>query len=186
MPTFTPERANLSSPNLRAWLTPRYVTETSPDWRGRRIKLNHQPFILYDAYKWLTNTFNGVRATLNNIQPAGTEGYIPFVPVTLKVGGLIVTDRTDYRSQEAPHFQDYSITQRIEYYMNGRELITNVSFETLDIPPSAINVTYAHLTDGVTLRCVLRTNTPGISGNGPSVDGYQVQIISGLHPHKQR
>lgn len=185
MPAFPPQYVDLSCPRLETFLPPRRVTETSPAWQDRVIRLAHQPLVWYPAYFWSENSFKNIASTLSDIRPSNDSTSIPYVPIVLTVQGTIVRDRTDYRSFEAPQLADYRITRRIEYYLNGRTLITNIEFGVLSIPSSAVTVTYTSLADGVRLRALLRTNRPGETTTAPHVDVYSVQLIPGLHPHKQ-
>jgi len=118
---------------------------------------------------------------VTNVDTAAT-GY---VPVTLTIQGIIVTDRTDYRSFEKPQLTDWDVTRRIEYYIDGRTLITNVRFDRIETPSDAILVQYTSVTDGIRLRSKLRNNTSAESNQTPVVNSVSVNLQPGLHPHDQ-
>ena len=182
MPTFPPERVDLSSPPLKSWLGLSRVTENNPDWVGRVIRLKDQPYVNYDAYDWVTGNFKAVANSLDDIRDTAGSGYVTYTPIALRVQGQIATDKTDYRSKEAPHLSDYTITQRVEYYLDGNQLITNVPLDSLGLTSSAVTVTYTHMTDGVRLHVVMRTNRSGEADQSPRINRYRLDFITGFHP----
>lgn len=183
MPNYPPDLVDLTAPRLTQWLSPRRLTDVGPAWIGHRITLSHQPLVWYPAYTWADNTFQATRDRLPDVAAIGTSGYTPYAPIVLTVEGQTATDRTDYRSNEAPSLSDYGITHRIDYYLDGRTLVTNVAFATLSIPRTAVTVTYTSLTTRVQIVARLRTNTTKQSTVAPSIDAYTVQVRPGLHPH---
>ena len=186
MPNYPPELADLTAPRLSQWLAPRRITEVGPTWTGHRITLSHQPLVWYSAYNWGTNTFQATRDRLADIAAVGTSGYTPYAPIVLTIQGQAATDKTNYQSREAPALSDYAVTNRVDYYLDGRTLVTNVSVATLPFSASAITVTYTSLSTRVQLVARLRTNTTKVSTTAPSVDAYTIRLQPGLHPHMSR
>lgn len=184
MPNYPPEMADLSAPRLVHWMPPRRVTEVGPTWSRHRITLTHQPLVWYPAYTWGSNTFQSTRDRLPDVAAATTPGYTAYAPVILTVGGAVATDRTNYQSAEAPALSDYTVTNRIDYYLDGRTLVTNVAFETLTLSSTAVVVTYTSLSTCVQLVVRLRTNTTKRATTTPTVDAYTIALRPGIHPHQ--
>ena len=186
MPNYPPDLVDLSAPRLVHWLSPRRMTEVGPTWIGHRITLSHQPFVWYPAYQWADNTFRATRARLPDVADIETAGYTPYAPIVLTVGGQTALDKTDYRSHEAPPLSDYTVTRRIEYYLDGRSLVTNATFATVALSLTGVVVTYTSVSTRVQIVARMRTNTTSQSTTAPNIDAYTVQLRPGLHPHQSR
>jgi hypothetical protein len=178
---YPPEYADPTRQRIPAWIPPRRVTQNAPRWEGKVIYLKHQPTVWYPAYDWTNGNFYAIDTLITNVDTAST-GY---APVILTVDGIVVTDRTNYRSFEKPQLSDWDVTRRIEYYLDGRTLITNIRFDRLSISADAVLVEYTSVTDGVRIRGKLRNNTRSESNNSPEVESISINLQSGLHPHNQ-
>lgn len=182
MPEFPPEYADLSAPRLSSWIPPRTVTIIAPDWRLNTIVLPSQPVVLYENYVWDTNDFLYTSERLTNQVLATQSGAVKYTPVILTIEGEVATDRTDYRSNESPQMADYEVTRRVEYYLDGKRLHTNVEFERLNIDASTVIVKYTHITDAVALEIELRAQGTSGSDMGPAVDAYTIHMSPRVHP----
>jgi len=176
-----PEYLDPTKPRLTNWIPPRVVTETSPRWEGLNIHLKHQPSVWYPAYNWDKKRFYATSGLVTNVD----KDALGYTPIILSVQGVVVTDRTDYRSFEKPQLSDWDVTRRVEYYMDGRTLITNIRFDRLDVTMDMVFVQYTSITDGIRLRAKLRTNTNSESNQTPRVDSVSVNLQPGFHPHNQ-
>jgi hypothetical protein len=178
---YPPEYADPTKLRITNWVPPRLVTEHAPRWEGRIIHLKHQPNVWYPAFNWDKNRFYGTNTLITNVD----KDALGYVPITLTILGVEVTDKTDYRSFEKPQLSDWNITRRIEYYMDGRTLVTNVRFDRLELSPDSVLVQYTSVSDGIRLRCKMRSNKSSESNRTPEVESVSVNLQPGLHPHNQ-
>jgi hypothetical protein len=182
MPQFPPIYADLSAPNIAYWLPPREITERSPRWDGKTIWLSHQPIVWYDNYIWHEDRFRRVDGGSIVLGVAdGTVNSKIYEPIVLTVAGTNALDKTNYRSKESPRLSDYSNTGIVEFYLNGKKLITNVYFEQLNVSRSTVSVQYTHLTDGVRVEAKMMAQS---NGNSPIIDDYTIHLYPQVHPHQ--
>jgi hypothetical protein len=183
---YPPEYADPTRQRITNWVPPRVVSQINPKWEGTVIHLKHQPSVWYPAYDWNLTKFHSINTLVTNVDTTTDLLVRPrYAPVTLTIGGIVVIDSTDYRSFERPKLADWDVTRRIEYYLDGRTLITNVRFDRLEISSGSVLVEYTSITDGVRLRSKLRNNTNAESNITPEVESVSVNLQPGLHPHNQ-
>ena len=183
MPQFPPEIANLSTPNLRSWIPPRTIKVVGPEFSGNTIYLPEQPSIWYSTYVWSSNTFKEVSAdTAAYYSPRADHSIGAHEPIRLQIEGNFLTDKTDYRSKEPPYLAEYGITRRIEYYLDGKKIITNVDLDTLNLNPDSIIVIYTATCGKIRLIIDLWKDQTSQTSKGPTIDSYTVHLYRAIHP----
>jgi hypothetical protein len=181
MPQYTPETADLSAPRIESWVPPRTTTIVSPAWIGRRVTLPLQPTVWLPAYNWSDNTFKIVGNAITYYDAENTANASTYEPMRFIVEGEETTDKTDYRSKEAPQLSEYNITRNIEYYVDGKELITNIDFESLEISADAVVVIYTTTVDHVRVRINMRNQYQFNAQAPPIIDSYTLHLTPKMH-----
>lgn len=182
MPQFPPTIANLSSPRIRSWIPPRIIKVVGARYEGKIIYLPTVPSVWYEAYNWSTGAFGNVGYTPAYSSTLLGDSTGPYEPVRVQIEGTVTVDKTNYSTVDTPTLSEYGVTRRIEYYLNGDKIITNIDLDTLNLNTDSIVVTYTVTCDKLRLIIDLWQDSINETGKGVSVDYYSLSLFEEIHP----